>query len=162
MKNILNSPDKMDSSPRGEATHKVITKKAFFLNLEELSNKEIVEKWLATGLIKDWESAKDVADKLSKYDPILGELMTNIIEQNEKQKRGGKKKNPYMTGKNPITNEDIRNPRDYLEIMSDYIIKKINSEDGKEWHQERQETIKSLFWIKQDTQRALIELFSWD
>lgn len=144
----------------GEPPHKTITKKAFFLNAKELTNKHLVERWIATGLIKDGESAKIIAKKLVKYDPKLGEFMENIIEQNTSRKRGWAKKNAYITGKNPYTGEVIKNPNEYLKVMSKYIISRVNSKDQKEWHQEWTETIKTLFWIQQETKNALAGVLS--
>lgn len=141
-------------------THKRMKRKAFFLNLKDLSNKNIVERAQATGLIQSGESAKEVADKLNKYNPKLGEFMKNIVEQNTKRKRGWTKKNAYMTGKHPYTGRMIKNPNEYLKVMSDYIINEVNSWDDREWHHERTEKIKTLFWIQTDTQEALMATLS--
>lgn len=147
--------------PEKEQTHKTVKKNAFFINLKDLSNKQIVERWLATGLITDGESAMDVADKLSKYDPKLSEFMKKVVEQNIKRKRWGGKKNPYMTWKDPITDEMVTNPKEYLEKISDYIMRKVNSPDKKEWYNERTEVIETFFWVTEKTKVALVNLLSF-
>jgi hypothetical protein len=83
--------------------------------------------------------------------------MSNIVEQNTKLKRWNRN-NEYMTWKDPY-NKEKKNPKYYLQMMSDYIIRKINSQEGKEWNQEWTETIKTLFWITQDTKEALLNVF---
>jgi len=122
--------------PTNPPTEKIIQRKEFFLNLDELTNQHIVERWIATGLIKKWESAKDVAKNLAKYDPKLGEFIAKIVEQNTHRKKGGTKRNAYMTGKNPYTWKMINNPNEYLQVVSDYILRWVHSWEKKEWYQE--------------------------
>ncbi len=160
MKRSNSIENSLERAVEKQPTEINVAKKAFFLNLKELTNQHIVERWIATGLIKDGESAKDVAKKLAKYNSKLGEFMENVVEQNTSRKRGGTKKNAYMTGKHPYTGEMIKNPNEYLKIMSDYIINQVNSWDQKEWHQEWTEIVKTLFGIKQETGRALMEVLS--
>lgn len=156
---IVESKDSqlIESKSENNLREKVVHRKTFFLNLNELTNKNIVERGIATGLIQNWESAKDVAKKLWKYDSTLWEFMSNIVEQNTKLKRWNRN-NEYMTWKDPY-NKEKKNPKYYLQMMSDYIIRKINSQEGKEWNQEWTETIKTLFWITQDTKEALLNVF---
>lgn len=132
-----------------------VRKKVFFLNLDELSNQNIVERWIATGLIQNWQPASDVAEKLKSYDPILGDFMAKVIEQNTKRKRWWTKNNAYMTGKDPKTGEYIKNANEYLKVMSDYIIGKANSGDWREWHDEWLEIV---MWSKGDQEITKLEI----
>lgn len=132
-----------------------VKKKVFFLNLDELSNQNIVERWIATGLIQNWQPASNVAEKLKSYDPILGDFMAKVIEQNTKRKRWWTKNNAYMTGKDPKTGEYIKNANEYLKVMSDYIIGKANSGDWREWHDEWLEIV---MWSKGDQEITKLEI----
>lgn len=130
---------------RGREAH---TKEVKRPQLKLLSNEELVKYGIKKKLITNGESAMDLALVLSQKDPDLGWFVMQIVENNQKTKRGKSGKNASITG--VVDNRYYPNPREYIKRISEKVI-----DATSEF-----EIIQTMLGITHKTKQALIEVFS--